>query len=191
MNWDWVANSYLIKRLLLKLILIFLATFSFSYSNQSQNTCKLDKKILYAILLNEGLSGNKGYEYIISFNNKNDAKRVKQSNLGKMFMNSRVLDCKNPFLCEVIVTKLHEAKITNLDLGAFQINYRHHKLPKKDYFNLSKSYQYACSFIESNIKKYGYNWYAIASYHSTTPVYNYKYQRNLMRNYKKVMDKLK
>lgn len=178
------------KLLLTLCIFLVVSLFAESVSKTSVNTCKIDKKILYAILMNEGLSNNKGYEYIISFNNNSDARRVKRTSLKQFFINSRVLDCKNQILCEVILLKLHEAKIKNVDLGAFQINYKYHTLPKKDYFRLEPSYKYACNFIENNIKKYGYNWYAIASYHSATPYYNYKYQKNLKKNYKKIMQKL-
>lgn len=173
----------------MRFIFIFIIFFSFAYSNI--NECRLDKKILYSVLLKEGLAKNIGYEYIISFNKDSDIKRVKKSKLKSYFVSGSTIDCKNPFLCEVILTKLNEAGIKNLDLGAFQINYSSHKLKnKKDYFDLEKSYIFACGYIEKMIKKYGYNWYAIGSYHSQTPYYNEKYRKDLIKKYDKVTLKL-
>ena len=172
----------------MKLVFFLILINTFLFSNV--NTCKVDKKILYAILLNEGLSGNKTYSYIISFNNDVDAKRVQKTQLKSFFINNRVLDCKNEKLCSLIVRNLDKAGITNLDLGAFQINYKFHSLPISNYFDINKSYLYACSFVEENIKKFGYNWYAIASYHSQTPYYNQKYQKNLIANYKKIVNNI-
>lgn len=173
----------------MKIFIFYILALFFS-QNLFSNECRVDKKILYSIMLKEGLQDRIGYEYIISFNNSNDSKRVRKSKLKPYFINNRVLDCKNLFLCEVILTKLNEAGIKNLDLGAFQINYKVHKLDKKDYFDLSKSYKYACGYVESMIKKYGYNWYAIASYHSQTPYYNQKYRNDLIRKFQKVSSKI-
>jgi hypothetical protein len=152
--------------------------------------CKLDKKILYSILMNEGLPNKIGYEYIISFNNKSDLTRVKKSKLKPYFVNSNVIDCKNAYMCEVILSKLNNAGIKNLDLGAFQINYKVHRMAKKDYFNLESSYKYACGYIENMIAKHGYNWYAIASYHSQTPHFNNIYRNKLIKKYQKVSAKI-
>lgn len=168
---------------------VFLLFFLISVSSFAKE-CTLDKKILYSILMNEGLPSKIGYEYIISFNNKSDLQRVKKSKLKPYFVNSSVIDCKNTFMCEVILTKLNNAGIKNLDLGAFQINYRVHRMAKKDYFNLESSYKYACGYIEDMINKHGYNWYAIASYHSQTPHLNEKYRNKLIKKYKKVIAKI-
>lgn len=173
--------------MVIKFLISFLIFLSFAFA---EDKCLLDKKILYSIILNEGLKNKIGYEYIISFNNLSDSKRVRQTKLKSYFLNDRVLDCKNQFLCEVILEKLSGAGIKNLDVGAFQINYSYHKLPISNYFKIDESYKYACNFIHSNIKKYGYNWYAIATYHSATPYYNQKYQRNLIKNYNLVSSKL-
>jgi hypothetical protein len=154
--------------------------------------CTVDKNIIYSILLNEGLTNRAGYEYIISFNNKNEAKAVKEiAAIKPFFINNRTIDCKNKELCSYILYQLSKAKITNLDLGAFQINYRVHNLKSlSDYFSINKSYKFACGYIERCIKQYGNSWYSYACYHSRTPKYNKKYKEKLKINYEKVKELL-
>lgn len=163
-------------RVILVLLLLSISTFA-------KEQCTIDKKILYSILLNESLPQRAGYENIISFNNTNDAKRAKTV-YSKYFVNARTLDCKNKKLCVGILTHLTRSNIKNLDVGAFQINYKFHKLDADKYFSYKDSYKYACEFISDLIKEHGYNWYAIASYHSKTPKYNLAYQKKLIQNYK-------
>jgi hypothetical protein len=150
------------------------------------NKCTVDTKIMYSILLNESYSKKSvGYKYIISFNNPKDAKIVRKTELRPLFLNSRNLDCKNEKICVNILKELIRNNITNLDLGPYQINYFFHKLDRySDYFNLKSSYLYACSYVADMINKHGYNWYAIASYHSQTPDKNQKYRDKLIENYK-------
>ncbi len=151
------------------------------------NSCKLDYKILYSVAMVEGLENRKGYEYIISFNDSIEAEVVRETKYMKQFfVNKRTLDCKNVELCEVILDKLVANGITNLDLGAYQINYYYHKLPFKEYFNFDKSYDWACGYITSLINEFGYNWYAIASYHSKTESLNLKYQEQLISVYRRL-----
>jgi hypothetical protein len=94
-------------------------------------------------------------------------------------LNSRAIDCKNQNICVKITNVLLEHNINNLDLGAFQINYKYHKLPIKDYFNLKTSYAKAEQIVTGHIKRYGYNLRAIANYHSKTPVLNKAYREKL------------
>lgn len=153
--------------------------------------CTVDKNIIYSILLNEGAKNKAGYEYIIGFNNKSDVKIVKKTALKDFFMDNRNIDCKNKKLCTYILYQLSKSNITNLDVGAFQINYQVHNLKTlSDYFDINKSYKFACSYIESCIKQYGNTWYAYACYHSRTPKYNKKYREKLKINYAKVKELL-
>jgi len=163
---------------MIKLFLsIFLLSFSLFASN---NKCDIDSSILKIIAKAERHSQKEvGYPFLISFNNKNDAKLVK-SQIGKsIFLDSRTIDCKNKKLCKKITNFLIEQKITNLDLGAFQINYEFHKMKVEKYFSFKESYFKACSFISKLIKNHGYNWRTIAMYHSATPKYNYRYLKKI------------
>jgi hypothetical protein len=171
------------------LVLLFLTLIPGVAANKE---CTVDKNIIYSILLNEGLTNRAGYEYIISFNNKDEAKSVKEIVAIKpFFINNRTLDCRNKELCSYILYQLSKANITNLDLGAFQINYKIHNLKTlNDYFNIDKSYKFACSHIESCIKQYGNSWYSYACYHSRTPKYNKIYREKLKINYEKVQELL-
>ena len=164
----------------------------FNFLNATQNkSCSIDKSVIYSVLMNEGLKKRIGYEYIISFNNSSDVKVIKRTELKSLFVDNRTLDCKNEKLCSYILYELTKAKITNLDLGAFQINYGLHNLSKlSDYFDINKSYVFACKYIEDCVKQYGDNFKAYACYHSRTPKFNEKYQKNLKINYKKVQQLL-
>lgn len=174
-----------------KYFILFLIIFNFLYAAPVEKTCSIDKNVIYSVLMNEGLKKRIGYEYIISFNNSSDVKVLKKTELKSLFVDNRTIDCKNEKLCSYILYELTKAKIINLDLGAFQINYRLHNLDTlSDYFDINKSYIFACDYIEKMVKKYGDNFKAYASFHSQTKEHNEKYQKNLKINYKKVQQLL-
>lgn len=175
-----------------KYFILVLILSNFLYAATSSKSCSISKDIFYSILMNEGLKKRVGYEYIISFNNISDVKILKKTGIKNLFINNRTLDCKNEKLCSYILSELTKANIKNLDLGAFQINYKLHKLNSlSDYFDIDKSYIFACKYIETCVKQYGNNYKAYACYHSRTPKHNEKYQKNLKINHKKVEQLLK
>ena len=141
------------------------------------NECNIDFSIFNMIALAEKHPKKEvGYSYLISFNNANDSKRIKNKIGNELFLDNRTMDCKNEKLCVKILDYLiAEEKITNLDIGAFQLNYDWHKIEYKNYFSLQHSYDKACKIITNLINKYGYSWETIAKYHSFTPKHNYKY----------------
>lgn len=161
-------------KLFLSICLLSLSLFANNYK------CNLDSSILKTIAeIERHKDRDVGYQYLISLNNRKDAKLARKQ-LGKtIFLDSRTIDCKNRQLCTKITNFLISEKITNLDLGVFQINYKFHKMRTEDYFSFKKSYLKACSYITKLIKKYGYNWRTIAMYHSATPKYNYKYLKEI------------
>jgi hypothetical protein len=163
---------------MIKLILsIWLLTISV-FANNSK--CNVDSSLLKIIAEVEKHNQKEvGYEYLISFNNKRDAKFTKNKIGKKIFLDKRTIDCKNKQLCKKITNFLIKQKITNLDLGAFQINYKYHKMEIEDYFSFKKSYLKACGLLSKLIKNYGYSWRTIARYHSATPEYNYKYLKKI------------
>lgn len=181
------------KKTLFTSLIVFFIFFQGKIFAKSGQLCLVTKTILYSILMNErSYKREIGYEYLISFNEAKDSKKVRSQAFAKsLFVDSRTLDCRNQKLCASIVKKLVESKIVNLDLGAYQINYRIHKLPIKDYFDFKKSYDFACSYVSSNIKELGYSWYAISAYHSRTPKYNKKYTKELLKNYNMIKGKIK
>ena len=165
------------------MIKLFLSICILSFSLFANNSkCDVDSSILKIIAEAERHHKKEiGYQYLISFNNKKDAKLAK-TQIGKnVFLDSRTIDCKNKQLCKKITNFLIEQKITNLDLGAFQINYKFHKMKIEDYFLFKKSYLKACAYISKLIRNHGYNWRTIAMYHSATPKYNYRYLKKISR----------
>lgn len=151
------------------------------------NTCSVHNDIMKSILMQERHTiKNIGYEYLISFNNSCEAKKYREV-YENLFLDPRTIDCKNLTTCVNILKNLLNNGVTNLDLGPFQLNYIHQKVPnEKYYFTFINSYYKACSYVESNIKQFGYTWYAIAAYHSRTPELNEIYRKKLIAHYKKL-----
>jgi len=158
------------------------------YSQNIKYSCLIDNDIMLSILKTESHKDKAiGYPYLISFNNVRDQKIIKKTSIKKYLLDNRTIDCKNEDTCIKITKTLLQVGINNLDLGAFQINYKFHKFKIKKYFNISESYYIACNYIEDNVKKYGKNWYAVAGYHSFSLTHNLEYQKNLKRNYQKIL----
>lgn len=149
----------------------------------ASDTCKIESNIIVSILGVEGHPKKRlGYEYLICFNNESDARTIKKF-LPELFLDSRTIDCKSAAICQTLTEKLLSLGITNVDLGSFQLNLKWHRYPVDTYFDFNKSYKVACGYLEEMIAKYGYNWYAIASYNSQTPIHNQKYQQALKERY--------
>ncbi|WP_152184862.1 hypothetical protein [Sulfurimonas indica] len=150
------------------------------------NNCQIDNQILLLIASAERCNQREiGYPYLISFNSKKEKEQARKIANFK-WIDNRTADCLDAKNCTEALTFLLKNKITNLDLGPYQLNYIYQKLPLQDYFNVKKSYEYACGLIYQNIKKYGYSWDTIAMYHSHTKKHKEKYLRILSANIKKL-----
>ena len=148
--------------------------------------CPISYKVMYWIAkIEKSQKRDIGYPFLISFNKKGDIRKVPKK-FSYIKIDSRTVDCKNKNNCINIVKALLNKKIFNLDLGAYQINYRFHKLKRLgSYFSLKDSYIKACDILEKLIKKYGYSWKTIAKYHS----FNYSHQRKYLTLLSKAFDK--
>ena len=70
----------------------------------------------------------------------------------------------------------------NLDLGAYQINYRYHPDDElRHYFDPYDARLFAGKILGKLIRRYGLNWEAVARYHSATASRNRAYWRKLHR----------
>lgn len=188
-NSDWIFYKQTVNCISISFLsFIFISFMSCSFLFASTKVCKINNAVLLSVLSAEEYRGlPTGYSYIISLNRKIDQRLLRNTFLKKYFLDNRTIDCKDKKKCVAITRTLIGHGYKDLDLGAFQINYQFHKLPLKSYFSLKKSYLFACRFISSNIRKYGYNWYAIAGYHSFTSHINYEYQKKLIASYKKIV----
>ena len=148
--------------------------------------CPVSYKVMYWIAnIEKSQKRDAGYPFLISFNKKGDIKKV-----SKIFdyikIDNRTIDCLNKDNCVNIAKRLLKQKVFNLDLGAYQINYKFHKSQNLgQYFNLKDSYIKACNILKRLIKKYGYSWKTIAKYHS----FNYFHQRKYLTLLSKTFDK--
>ena len=153
--------------------------------------CLVDYKIMYALADCENHKNRDiGYPYLISFNNKKDAIRVKKK-LKLNWLDSRSVDCRNLSTCKRNLKDINSMKITNLDLGAYQINQDIFSYKDKDnYFVLKQSYKNACDIVYKHYRETKeWTWETIARYHSKTPKYNKIYADNLKKNYLKILKK--
>jgi hypothetical protein len=184
------SNNIIIYRLtkkLFKYVLILLFLGNILYANDNKEEYRLDPIIIDTIKEVEGYKINGVFdEYIISINTKKDKKRVKE--LGFKLVNNRVLKCFTEKYCVYTLNELIKNKITNLDIGSYQLNYTYYKMENlKDYFIEKKTRVLVENIIIGRINKYGYNWYAIAGYHNLKKKYNEKYQKIFKSKMEKLM----
>jgi soluble lytic murein transglycosylase-like protein len=74
-----------------------------------------------------------------------------------------------------------------IDMGMAQINSMH--LPELQRYGVTQTHLFdpcrasyiAAWFLRRGLDRYGYSWYGAATYHSTTPAHNQRYQ-NLLKN---------
>lgn len=151
--------------------------------------CKIDNNLMLSILLNERhFAKRPGYEYLISFNNSIEAKSFRGV-YKDLFLDERTLDCRNLNNCVNLLSNLVKQGITNIDLGAYQLNYKHQKLNHDEYFKIEPSYYKACNYVEQMVNEVGYSWRGIAAYHSKTEKYNQIYRKNLISTYKAIVSR--
>lgn len=166
-------------------------------SNLHSEECKVEHEILYSIAsIERHIKKEIGYPYIISFNNLSDFKlitAVLDDFEYKTFKNdNRSIDCLEESNCIAITERLILNDIKNLDLGAFQLCYKWHKLDTNVFFDLEKSYNKACNIINGHIKeKKDKSFKTIARYHSKTKNLNEKYASILKKRLEKNFPKYK
>ncbi|RDU73030.1 hypothetical protein CQA57_05755 [Helicobacter anseris] len=172
------------KKLLIALLFCYLAT---------SKECIIEYDVLYTIASIESHpKRNIGYPFIISFNNKSDFQRIKKEkilqDLDIEILDNRSIDCKSVKTCFTALNLLVKQSIENLDLGAFQFNYKYVDFKDKThYFSLKHSYYEACNILMKLAKKYGWSMETLAKYHSYTPKVNEKYQKIIERRYNEIL----
>ncbi|MFA6195347.1 MAG: hypothetical protein WC656_01730 [Sulfurimonas sp.] len=153
--------------------------------------CQVDYAIMYTIAKNERHANrNIGYPYLISFNSEKDANRARQE-LELNWLDKRTVDCGEAAACKSDLSDINAISITNLDLGAYQINQKSFNFEDADeYFVLKNSYENACGIVYAHYEETKeWTWRTIARYHSKTEKYNRIYAMNLAKNYSKMKGK--
>ena len=168
------------------LLSLFIIT-TFLVANEN-NKCIVPNILLKTIKITEN---ELSYPYYIRTNSSNTMKKfnkIIENFEHKKTKDTMLIDCLNSTNCINIANRLIENKITNLDLGLFQINYNSFKYPMSSYFDKNLSYKNACKILEEKIKmnKGKWDWQVLASYHSMTPKYNKVYKEKLIKNYIKL-----
>jgi hypothetical protein len=148
--------------------------------------CKVDDRIMFAIAkIEKHRTTPVGYPFLISINAKKDQKTARKiPSIKKYFLDSRTLDCGSKTECVSVLEKLNQHGITNLDCGAYQINYKYWSMRKPEYFDIQKSYFKACEIVMSH-NRTKWSWENIAKYHSKTKKYNEKYKKYLIATIEK------
>ncbi len=151
--------------------------------------CPIPYEVMYAIAMTERHPARDiGYPYLISFNNKKDLVRMKHHLHDVQILDSRTIDCKSKKQCMKISKTLLRNNITNIDLGAFQINYKYHPASIDTYFSLPKSYRKACLILANIQEKYGWNWASVGKYHSYNPKIGNKYAWRVFYNLNRIKE---
>ncbi|MDD3466246.1 MAG: hypothetical protein PHE67_03775 [Campylobacterales bacterium] len=185
-----------------KIVIISLLSLSLNANSISlpipKSSCLIPDEIMTALAMTEGTQQKKvGYEYLIRINGKDNSLKAKKK-LNALIENKKitqlsqdkygdVYDCKNERQCIETTNQLIDAEITNLDLGAYQTNYKYHTSDIEHYFNFNTSYMLACRYQHQLVNQYGWSWQTVAKYHSKTKEHNERYQKILIANYKKVI----
>lgn len=167
-----------VKRLVKSLNALVLSSFLYA-------DCSVDYPIMYVIAKNEKHANrNVGYPYLISFNSEKDASRARQE-LKLNWLDKRTVDCSDLETCKSNLLEINSMKITNLDLGAYQINQKSFNFEDADeYFVLKNSYENACDIVYSHyLETKKWDWQTIARYHSKTEKFNRIYAVNLEEKY--------
>lgn len=168
----------MIKKLALIIFILFMKINLFGEQG-NRISCGIDYSLMELIAKAERSSKREvGYPYLISFNKGIVYEKYIQ-HYKYQRLDSRSIDCMNIDNCVSILNSLISQRVTNIDLGAFQLNYNSHKIPQRKYFHLESSYEKACSILEDLVSRYGYSWETIARYHSSTDEYNRNYRRIL------------
>jgi hypothetical protein len=187
-----------------KIAALFIAPMVALYSNTTINLpipnseCKIPNEIMTALAMTERSPKKKiGYTYLIRINGKTNSKQAKEK-LSKQIKEKKitllerdkfgdVYDCQNEKNCSEATRTLIKNGIKNIDLGAYQTNYRYHPSKIEHYFKFETSYMLACKYQHELVNQYGWSWQTVAKYHSKTKEHNERYQKLLIANYKKVI----
>ena len=158
------------------------------FSSLANAECKVNYDVIYSIASCERHKEKAvGYPYLISFNESKDAKKARNE-LTLNWLDRRSVDCINQDECSKQLEDIENLNISNIDIGAFQLNYLFNKFAEnKDYFSIKKSYEKACGNVERHYReKKTWDWSTIARYHSKTPVHNRRYAECLIKEYSKL-----
>jgi hypothetical protein len=145
---------------MLKIIFIFSLLFSFSFSDN----LKMNDVVLDAIKDAECYKENGKYEtQFIRINEENDVQKALSEGFD---VKGHILKCYEPDMCVIRAQQLILLGIYNLDMGAYQINYKYNPLTNFfDYFEESKEREHVNRILMSLVSKFGYSWETLGRYH--------------------------
>lgn len=166
------------KAIVLHLIFLLINVYA------SVESCRLDFKLNQALALTE-MHPKKGvnYPFLISLNNKSEAKIIKELLPDIQWLDNRTIDCLNQSNCIELTKILIDNEIDNLDLGHMQLNYYWHKNELNHYFDIEKSNEVACDILYHLEKRYGWSWETIGKYHNYKKSKNRRYIKKVKYHY--------
>lgn len=151
------VRSYLKKNKIFFIVTLFLTNL-YGY--------KLSPYIYDGLLHNECLKKKgKCYPYFIRVNSKQNI--IKTIIANRYSMKASIIDCRSEKLCINLAKELIDKKITNFDMGPFQVNYYHHSyLNINKMFNIISAKEGVTIILKNLINKYGYSWETLGKYNS-------------------------
>ena len=146
----------------------------------------VDPKIVVAIARTEGLKG-KGlfgvYPYVIRINAPYRIRGLKE-------VRPKVYDCRSREFCIAVSRWLVKHGILDFDMGTFQLNYYYQRERAKNIeeiaFDTRKAFKIVCDITAENLRKAGYTANAVALYHSSRPIRNYRWAVRFWKEYRKI-----
>lgn len=156
--------------------------------NYKKDNCVIPDILLETILITEN---EKRYPFYIRTNSDSTLdifNSIANKYPHRKTKDKMVINCLSKENCIAIAGALVENKVSNLDLGLFQINYLNYPDRLNKYFNSELSYQKACSVVvdKINIKK-RWDWDVFAGYHSFTKEFNDIYKKKLKDNFESLL----
>jgi hypothetical protein len=117
---------------------------------------------------------------VIRINSSEEAQRALESGFA---VQGHIIRCNSSQQCSEQAQALINGGIVNLDLGAYQINYKYHPNPMlNEYFEESTAREQANEIMTKLVKSFGYSWETLGRYHhfsATDKTRNENYYRKM------------
>ncbi len=150
-------------------------------ADEVQADFRMPEIVLDAIKDCECLKENDGScnPYVIRINAIEDAQRAAAAGFS---VNGHLIRCGSTQECSMQAQALIDGGITNLDMGAYQINYKYHPNPfLHEYFEENVAREKANTILTKLVKSFGYSWETLGRYHHapSDPARNARYYRKM------------
>jgi hypothetical protein len=119
--------------------------------------------------------------HVIRINAAEEAQRAQAAGFD---VNGHLIKCGSTQECTTQAQALIEGGITNLDLGAYQINFKYHPNPMlHEYFEENLAREKANAILTKLVKSFGYSWETLGRYHHFSAIDRTRNERYYRKMY--------